>query len=223
MGFGLVTEGFARLNIPRLWSAAAAATGVLFAVMLVFAVGVAGSPTASVNPDDTSAAIAAAILENTTNVVTGNYLLLIAAFLLIVFVGYLRSAILPEDGEEWPAFIGFGGGMVTAGVLTIVALIGIAEGQITDYGSDPVVARTLLTLGWNGIWMTTPGLAALTAGMSLLSLTHSTLPRYLGSLGALAAVFLLTPLWGIGFVGALLWISVTSVVLTIRELRTTDD
>lgn len=211
------------MKISRLWSAAAATSGALFVVALAFAVGVGGSPGASMGPDDTSEAIAQAVLDNTTNLVTGNYILLIAAFLLIVFAGYLRSAILPEEGDEWPASIGFGGGMVTAGVLAIVALIGIAEGQITDYGSDPVIARTLLTLGWNGMWMTVPGLAALAAGMSLVSLTYNTLPRLVGWLGAAATVFLLTPFWGVGFIGALAWISVTSVMLTVRELRATAD
>ncbi len=211
----------------RLWRTAAATTGLLSAAVLIFAAGVSGSVTASISPNDTAETIASALLDNTNNLVTGNYVLLISVFFLVVFIGYLRSALLPEEegggGESWPALIGFGGGLVAAGVLCIVALIGVAQGQITDYGADPVVARTLVTLGWNGIWMTAPGFAALTAGMSLTSLRHGTLPRSVGWLGAVAAVMLLTPFWGIGLMGALLWMAVTSIALAVRELRTTED
>ena len=207
----------------RLWRTAAATTGLLSAGVLIFAAGVSGSVTASISPDDTSEMIAAALLDNTNNLVTGNYVLLISVFLLVVFIGYLRSAVLPEEGESWPALIGFGGGLVAAGVLCIVALIGVAQGQITDYGADPVVARTLVTLGWNGIWMTAPGFAALTAGMSLTSLSYGTLPRSVGWLGAVAAIMLLTPFWGVGLMGALLWMVITSITLTVRELRTAED
>ncbi|MCP4306848.1 MAG: hypothetical protein GY788_18620 [bacterium] len=206
----------------RLWRAAAATTGLLFAIVLVFAAGVGGSATASITLDDTSETIATALLDHTNNLVTGHYVLLVSVFLLIVFVGYLRSAVVPEEGDTWPAQIGFGGGLVAAGVLSIIALIGIAQGQIADYGADPVIARTLATLGWSGMWITAPGLAALTAGMSLTSLTFDTLPRYVGWLGALAAILLLTPFWGIGFMFGLLWMAIISVTLTVRELRTSE-
>jgi hypothetical protein len=211
------------LNIPRLWRAFAAVSGVLHALILAFAVSIGGSAAALVTPDDPATTIAEALIDNTGNVVTGNYLLLIAAFFLIVFVGYLRSAVVDADGDQWPAAVAFGGGMVAAGVLTIVALIGISQGAINDYGSDPAVARTLLTLGWNGMWMTAPGLAALTGGVSLLTLTFGTLPRSIGWLGSAVAVVLLTPFWGIGFAGALLWIVAVSVTLVARELRSTEE
>lgn len=211
------------MNIPRLWGAFAALSGLLHAVLLMFAVSVGGAPATSVNPDDTSIAVAEAFIDNTNNLITGNYLLLIAAFLLIVFVGYLRSAIVGEDGDQWPAVIALGGGMVTAGVLAVIALIGISQGVIDNYGTDPSIARTLLALGWNGMWITAPGLAALTGGASLMSLTCGTLPRYLGWLGGTVTVMLLTPVWGIGFVGALIWITATSLTLVVRDLRGTDE
>lgn len=211
------------MNIPRLWRAFAAVSGVLHALVLAFAVSVGGSAAALVTPDDPATTIAETLIDNTGNLVTGNYLLLIAAFFLIVFVGYLRSAVVDDEGDQWPATVAFGGGMVAAGVLTVVALIGISQGAIDDYGSDPAVARTLLTLGWNGMWMTVPGLAALTGGVSLLTLTFGTLPRYIGWLGSGVAVVLLTPFWGIGFAGALLWITAASVTLVVQELRSTKD
>lgn len=211
------------MSIPRLWRAVAAVSGLLHAVLLVFAVSVGGVPAASVTPDDTAEAIAEAFIDNTSNLVTGNYILLIAAFLLIVFVGYLRSAVVIEDGEQWPATVALGGGMVTAGVLAIIALIGISQGVIDDYGPDTSIARALLALSWNGMWMTVPGLAALTGGTSLMSLTFGTLPRYIGWLGGATTVMLLTPFWGIGFAGALVWITATSVTLLAREVRNTED
>ena len=46
--------------------------------------------------------------------------------------------------------------------------------------------------------------AALTGGMSIMAVKHGTLPVWLGWLGAAVTVVLLTPLWGPGFIGALL-------------------
>jgi hypothetical protein len=38
-----------------------------------------------------------------------------------------------------------------------------------------------------------------------------------------AIIILVTPFWGIGLVMALIWITATSITLTIRELRTEDN
>ncbi len=205
-----------------MWRASAAFGGLLFVIAFIFAVGTGGPP-ASVDPAATAETIAQALVDNRTNLVTGNYILLLSAFLLIIFAGYLRHIAVPEEGDEWPLTIALGGGMVTASVLVVVALIGIAQGQLESYGVDTGVARTLLTLGWNGMWMVVPGLAALIGATTLMVFNYETLPRTVGALGTLVTIVLLTPWWGVGIIGALLWIGAVSVTLGIRELRTKDD
>lgn len=204
-----------------MWRAVAAFSGALFTVAFVVAVG-AGEPPVSVAPTDTSEAIARALIDNRTNLVTGNYIMLLSAFLLIVFAGYLRHTVEPEAGDEWPLTVALGGGLLTASALILVALVGLSQGQLETYGPDTVMARTLLTLGWNGMWMVVPGLAALIGAMSLVTFSYATLPRTIGALGTAATITLLTPWWGIGVIGALLWIVATSITLGIRELRTKD-
>ena len=204
-----------------MWRAVAAFSGALFTVALVFAVG-AGGPPASVAPTDTSEAIARALIDNRTNLVTGNYILLLSAFLLIVFAGYLRHTVEPEAGDEWPLTVALGGGLLTVSALILVAFVGLSQGQLETYGPDAVMARTLLTLGWNGMWMVVPGLAALIGAMSLVTFSYATLPRTIGALGTAVTITLLTPWWGIGVIGALLWIVATSITLGVRELRTKD-
>lgn len=205
-----------------MWRATAALSGVLFVVAFIFAVGT-GGPAATVDPTNTSETIAAALIDSRSNLVTGNYIMLLTALALIVFTGYLRHIEVPEEGDEWPLTVAMGGGLVAAGVLVVVALIGISQGQLEDYGSDPVVARTLLTLGWNGMWMIAPGLTALVGAMTLVTFNYGTLPRTIGFIGTIATIALLTPWWGLGIIGALIWISAASVTLGIRELRARDD
>jgi hypothetical protein len=205
-----------------MWRASAAFGGVLFVIAFIFAVGTGGPP-ASVDPTATSETIAQALVDNRTNLVTGNYILLLSAFLLITFAGYLRHIAVPEEDDEWPLTVALGGGVVTASVLVVVALIGISQGQLESYGVDTGVARTLLTLGWNSMWMVVPGLAALIGATTLMAFNYETLPRTVGALGTIVTIVLVTPWWGLGIIGALLWIAATSITLGIRELRSKDD
>ena len=193
----------------------------MFAIAFTFAIS-AGSPPASVDPTNSAESIAKALVDARTNLVTGNYILLLSAFLLIVFAGYLHHSALPEEGDEWPMTVALGGGIVTAGVLVVIALIGISQGQLDDYGTDPSVARTLVTLGWNGMWMIAPGLTALVGATTLITFNYETLPRTIGFLGTIVSIVLLTPWWGLGVIGGLLWITATSITFGVRELRTRD-
>jgi hypothetical protein len=204
-----------------MWRASAALGGVLFVIAFIFAVGTGGTPSA-VDPTSTSETIAQALVDNRTNLVTGNYILLLSAFLLITFAGYLRHVVVPGEGDEWPLTVAFGGGVVTASVLVVVALIGISQGQLESYGVDAGVARTLVTLGWNSMWMLVPGLAAMIGATTLIAFNYETLPRMVGALGTIVTIVLLTPWWGLGIIGALLWIAAASITLGIRELRTKD-
>ena len=205
-----------------MWRAAAAFSGAIFVIAFVFAIG-AGGPPASIEPIDTADKIAQALSDNRTNLVTGNYILLLASLALVVFSGYLRHVEVPEEGDEWPLTVALGGGLTTAAVLVGVALIGIAQGQLESYGSDAVIARTLLTLGWNAMWMIAPGLTALIGGITLITFNYETLPKTIGFIGTIVAILLVTPWWGIGIVGALIWVSAISITLGIRELRTSND
>ena len=204
-----------------MWRASAAFGGVLFVIAFIFSVGTGGPPS-SVDPTATSETIAQALVDSRTNLVTGNYILLLSAFLLITFVGYLRHIAVPEEGDEWPLTVALGGGFVTASVIVVVALIGISQGQLESYGVDTGVAKTLLTLGWNGMWMVVPGLAALIGATTLMTFNYGTLPRWVGALGTIVTIVLLTPWWGLGIIGALLWMAAASITLGIRELRTKD-
>ena len=206
------------MTISRLWNAAAAVTGVLFVIVIVFGVIASLSPYAEIEPLSSSADIAAALTDGAANLATGNFVLLIAAFLLVVFSGYLKHALSPEGVSEWPTTVGFGGGILTAALLGVVALIGISQGQVDDYGVDTAAAKALLLLSWGSVSVTIPGLAALIGGMSLAGMSHESLPRWLGWSGAVTTVAVLT-FWALGFVIALAWLSAVSVILVIREIR----
>lgn len=206
------------MQISRLWNATAAVAGILFVIVLAFGVIAALSPYADIDPTSSSEAIAEALIDGGETLFTGNYVLMMSAFLLVVFAGYLRDAISPAEVRAWPATVGFGGALLAAALLTIVALIGISQAQMDTFGTDTVVAKTLLVLSWGSVSMVIPGLAAFTFGMSMMSLVYKTLPRWVGWLGAIATLFVLT-FWVLGVMVALVWIAVVSVILTIREVR----
>lgn len=208
--------------IARLWRATAALSGLLFVLAFLFGIGVGGPPT-NIDPSSSAATIAAALVDHRSNLVTGNYVLLIAVFLLIVFAGYLRHVPAPDEGDVWPQTVALGGALVAAAAIAFVALIGLAQGHLEDYGADPAVARTLVTLGWNGAWLVAPGFAALVGATTLSVFHYKYLPRSLGFLGTIVTILLLTPFWGIGLIGTLLWLGTASAILTLRELRTTDE
>lgn len=208
--------------IARLWRASAALSGLLF--VLAFLLGIAvGGPPPGIGPTSTSEAIAAALVDNRSNLVVGGYILLLAVFFLIVFAGYLRHAPEPDEGDRWPQAVAFGGAIVAAAVIAFVALVGIAQGQLEDYGTDPVIARTLVTLSWIGAWVAAPGFAALVGGTTLTVFHYKYLPRFVGFVGTIVTILLLTPFWGIGLIGTLLWLGTASGALTLQELRTTDE
>jgi hypothetical protein len=195
---------------------------VLFVFTFLFGIGVGGPP-ADIDPTSTAETIAAALVDSRSSIVTGNYVLILGVFLLVVFAGYLRNVPEPEEADVWPQTVAFGGALLAASVVAFVALVGIAQGQLEDYGADPVIARTLVTLNWNGAWLVAPGFAAFVGATTLSVFHYNYLPRFIGFLGTIVTTLLLTPFWGIGLIGTLLWLISTSGILTWRELRTVDE
>ncbi|MDJ0954488.1 MAG: hypothetical protein QNJ81_12490 [Acidimicrobiia bacterium] len=206
------------MHISRLWNATAATTGTLFVIVFIFGVIASLGPYADIELTSSSAQIAEALVDGTDNLVTGNYVIMMSSFLLVVFAGYLRHAVSPGGVRSWPATVGFGGGLLTAALLAVIALLGMAQGQIESYGADTAVAKALLALSWGSMSMTIPGFAALSFGTSLMSLSYGTLPRWIGWLGMVATVFSLT-FWVFGILVTLIWVVIVSVLLVIREAR----
>jgi hypothetical protein len=207
------------LKVSRTWNATAAVTGVLFALMLIFGAVAAMAPYDGIDLTTSSRDVARALVDGSDNLVTGGYVLMMSALLLIVFAGYLRHALGPADA--WPATVGLGGGLVTAATVTVIGLLVISQGQILEYGSDTATAKTLLVLSWVSVSVAVPGLAAFAGGMSLASLSFATLPRWVGWLGMAAAALVVT-LWVLGILVTLVWVMTVSGILVLREARATE-
>jgi len=209
------------LKISRLWNTGAAVTGLLFAIMLAFGALASISPYADLAITSSSETIAQSFVAGVDNLVTGGYVLMMSAFLLVVFGGYLRHAISERAGTVWPATVGFGGAILTGALLTFIAMFIIAQGQLSDYGDETVIARTLLLLAWVSTSMVIPGLAAFVGGMSVMALSYKTLPRWVGWLGVLSTLAILT-FWTLGILLSLVWVAIVSILMVIREARSDD-
>lgn len=145
---------------------------------------------------------------------------LVAAFLLIWFVGYLRAHLARYEGQAgWMSTAAHGGGVVAVALLLVAHSITLAATEITAYGGETVIAKVFLTHGWNYFYVVSPPIMALVAAASVVTLRFGGLPRWLAILGL--AMLVLPFLVGAGF-GAmlgLLWVLLASVILTVMSFR----
>ncbi len=90
----------------------------------------------------------------------------------------------------------------------------LAGSVLSDYGSDPQVARILVVLGWNWIAVIATPLAALVGGTAVVCLRFAALPKWLGWISVVVALALvIPPISYFGFLAFTIWIIVVSIVL----------
>lgn len=206
----------------RWWDRAGAATGAA-AVVLSMIGAMLGDPYRSgldPDPTDPSPLIARALVEIRDDARAGTVVGLVGAFLLIWFVGYLRSHLSRHEGPGgWLADVAHGGGVVAVSLLLVSYSLTLAATELTGYGDDTVLAKVFLTHGWNYFYIVSPPMLALVAAGSVAGLRFRALPRWLAIIGV---VMLVVPFFagaGLGAMVSLLWVLLASVVLTIRAFR----
>lgn len=204
------------------WEHIGAATGALGVVLTAIGASLGDPYRSGLDPDptDPSSSIAQALLEVRSSARTGAVLGLVAAFLLIWFVAYLRAHLARYEGQAgWMSAAAHGGGVVAVALLLVAHSITLAATEITAYGGDTVIAKVFLTHGWNYFYVVSPPIMALVAAASIVTLRFGGLPRWLAILGL--AMLVLPFLVGAGF-GAmlgLLWVLLASVILTVMSFR----
>ena len=150
----------------------------------------------------------------------GIYLALLGVFFLFWFLGYLRRHLQQAEGEGgWLTQVAYGGGLVFAGLLLVGLSYAVAATVLSDYGDDPQVARALAVLGWEHLAVVAPPLAALVGGTAVVSLQFGASPRWLGWLGVVITLALLTPAYFFAFLAALIWLVALGAVLLLRAGR----
>ncbi|HVF12449.1 MAG TPA: hypothetical protein VNA87_05115 [Actinomycetota bacterium] len=171
----------------------------------------------SPDPSDSADAIATALVKIQDDVRLGVLLGSIGAFLLICFLGYLRSYLQSFEGPNgWLSSVAFGGGLVAVGLILVSHSVVLAATETAAYGQDPVLAKVFLTHGWNYFYVVSPPLMAVVAASSFVGLRFGALPRWLSIVGLLMLVVPFFAGAGLGAMVGLLWILITSVVLVVK-------
>jgi hypothetical protein len=179
------------------------------------------------NPGPSASAdtLAQLMITNRDDARTAVYFGLGSAFLLVWFLGYLRRQLARAEGEDgWFAGVAYGAGLVVVGLMLLSVSFTLAEGELSSYGADTQVAKTLFVYSWNAASIQAPPLAALVAATMLLGFRYAAVPRWLTWLSVpIVAVMLIGGVAVPGlvtFVGYT-WIAVAAIALCIQAWRGT--
>jgi hypothetical protein len=198
------------MDKDRIWNGAGAFTGVIFVVLVLAGMAIAGDP--GVEPSDSSSEIARAFVDRSDDTGLGSTISVVGILFFFPFLAYLRNRLRKAEGDDgWLANTAYGGGLVTAAMLLVMLSLNLAKTSVSD-GTDPVVAKVLVTLTWNFSLVFGPPMIALVLGASFAILRYSALPQWLGWLGFLVSLTLLMP-W-IGMLVTLPWILLVSLTMT---------
>ncbi len=196
-----------------------AACGVAFVALALVGTAITGEEDLS-GPEEPATVIAAELADRSDQVEVGSIFLLLGLAFFLFFLGYLRRLLRRAEGEDgWLTSVAYGGGLALVASMLMLLLITLATSTVST--SDPVVAKTLYSIQWNGVLVLGPPLIALAAATSAVILRYGALPRWLGWTGIVVAVLGLAPWIGIFVFGA--WTLALSIVALVRPMDPTAD
>jgi len=191
-------------------------TGVAAAVLWILGIVLdPGIPDLFVAPGDEWVTF---ITENESGIYVSRLAYLVGNFLLILFVGTLRTRL--SAAEEHPAHwtaIAFGSGIATAALLTL-AQTPIAAAAAASDGLEASAAQALGIVEYAFFIGAGITAAALLVSTGVIATRSAALPSWLGWAGFVLAVLMLVG-GTVGFIALLpgfpLWVIATSIVLTL--------
>jgi hypothetical protein len=199
----------------RTWGWIGPISGILFVVVATVAVILVGDM-GDIDPDDPAREIARELTDQHDDIQLSFFLFGLALFFFLVFLGYLRDyfgRVSPEG--TWLISVFWAGALAYVAALLIQGFAQQATFVLDDYRRDPVMAKTLFALGWNSLWLLSPGILAMAGAATILTFRHRVLPMWLGVFSILAFLSALAP-WIPLFP---LWVLLTSIVLLARMRR----
>lgn len=201
-------------------AAGAAATIVLgFGVVLIDTADQATDP----NPTQTADILAEALVSNREEGRLGAYLLLLAALLLLVFIGRLAGYLRQQGAQgESMSLTVLAGGAVFAGVVLIDAGFAFAVSELETFGADSAVAKTLFLWSWNSASLYAAPLTAIAVGTTATAIAHDLFPRWMRWVSSVLIIVMLGGFFlgvpGMATGVGLLWLTLMSIMLTYTVL-----
>ena len=124
----------------------------------------------------------------------GGYIILFGWLSFFWFLAFFRHQLQIAEGEGgWLTSVAYGGGLVAAALILVAVALNFSTTAVSNYGPDNQVAKTLVVLGWNSIWVIAPPLIAFSTAASIIIVRFRALPRWIGWGGILPSVSLLMP------------------------------
>jgi hypothetical protein len=199
-----------------------AASGVLYVVLLIIGGNIRDSGEAAPPPEG----VAQAFANQTTFTIA--WILEVLAFLcFLCFLGYLCQALRRAEGDHgWLATAAFGGGVMSIAIKLGSAAPIFAAFHHANESLDPQIARALQDMNDASFFLSFYPLVVLLGAAAIVAIRYGVLPRWLGWTAAVLAIALIAGATvgviagvedaGLPFMLFLLWIVLTSIVLTRR-------
>jgi hypothetical protein len=177
---------------PLSWQRLAAASGIVFAVLLVAGFLISGGDTPSF--DDPVQDWTKWATDNESNNRIAALITLIAAFEFLWFAGYMRSVLGAAEtaarGFARVADVAFAGAI--AGIVGLtMAVIGLAAGSIHAGDANPEVIRSVVDSATPGFLLAPAGFGVMLTAAGILTLRTGAFARWTGVLGLAGGVFFL--------------------------------
>jgi hypothetical protein len=195
-------------------------TGVAFIVLVIIAFAVGGEPP---DTDEGAEAVVEFYNDNEGSVVAGSILQGLAAAVFLFFAGVLRTALREGPGARGTlAAISFAGAIVFTTGVAVDGMISFALAEEADTeGFDPAAMQALLGL-WQNDWLPfAVGILTFMIATGWAIIRTGVLPLWLGWAAIVIAVFAITPIGFVAFIGSALFVLVVSVMLSMREREKT--
>jgi hypothetical protein len=188
-------------------------TGRAFFVLAIIGFIISGEPP---NPaDDSVEEIVEFYVDNEGSQMASAAIAAVAGTLFVFFGGYLRRVLRLAEGDGFLSAVAFAGTIIFAIGIAIDSTITFALADTAD-DIEPDAVQALSALWNNDFVPFGVGIQVFLLATGISVVRHGALPAWLGWVAIVLAVIAVTPIGFASFIGAGLWVAVTSVLLTMR-------
>jgi hypothetical protein len=186
-------------------------TGVAFVALLVLSFAIGGEPP---DADSPVQEIVDHYVDNKDAILASTLVGGIAAVFLVFFANHLRS-LMREAPTSAPILVGAGIIAVGGGIdMTISFALAEAAEDV-----DPTAVQALQALWDNDFMPIAIGIVIFLIASGLAIVRTGALPKWWGWIAVAIGVIGMTPIGFAAFMGSLVWVLVTSVMLAVRSRR----
>jgi hypothetical protein len=190
-----------------------ASTGVVFVALLAATLILTGE---GVDPKDGTEKVLEHYADNEDRLLIGSFLGGLATVFFLFFAGWLRKVLREAEGPGAVlSAVSFAGAIVFAGAGAFASTLGIALSESFN-DIDPSAVEALNAISWNYFVPFAVGGSTFVLAAGISALRHGSLPRWLGWAAVVLGIAGYTPAGFFAFLLILVWVLVTSIVLSAR-------